>query len=144
MYKCTLVKSVVELWSCSSVDLKDCAGKAFEWLNSSSSPSFQKDHVWPSVCRETERPWKFTIHTLGTKFSREEQDEMRNTFRKTLDCINGPVKLKDPTAQEFLAQWCRCGSCSLESRSPRRLALSPAAWKNLECDWAVANLSGGE
>ena len=102
LYKCTLVKSVVELWSCSSVDLKDCADRAFEWLNSSSSASFQKERVWPSVCRETERPWKFTIHTLGTKFSREEQDEMRNTFRKTLDCFNGPVKLKDPTAQEFL------------------------------------------
>ncbi len=102
LYKCTLVKSVVELWSFSSVDLKDCADKAFEWLNASSSPSFQKDHIWPSVCRETERPWKFTIHTLGTKVTREEQDQMRNTFRKTLNCINGPVKLKDPTAQEFL------------------------------------------
>eukprot|EP00531_Pseudo-nitzschia_arenysensis_P017940 CAMPEP_0116152884 /NCGR_PEP_ID=MMETSP0329-20121206/20922_1 /TAXON_ID=697910 /ORGANISM="Pseudo-nitzschia arenysensis, Strain B593" /LENGTH=612 /DNA_ID=CAMNT_0003649701 /DNA_START=181 /DNA_END=2019 /DNA_ORIENTATION=- len=102
LYKCTLVKSVVELWSFSSVDLKDCADKAFEWLNTSSSPSFQKDHIWPLVCQEAERPWKFTIHTLGTKVTRNEQEEMRNTFRKTLDCMNGPVKLKDPTAQEFL------------------------------------------
>ena len=106
LYKCTLVKSVVELWGASSVDLKDCAFQAFEWLNapssSSSSSSFQKDSIWPLVCKETERPWKFTIHTLGTKVTREEQDEMRQTFRNTLDCLLGPVKLKDPTAQEFL------------------------------------------
>jgi tRNA (guanine10-N2)-methyltransferase len=114
LYKCTLVKSVVELWGFSSSDLKDCADKTFRWLNHTSdgdndggsgsgiSSSFQRDHVWSFVCNEMERPWKFTIHTLGTKVTREEQDAMRQTFRKTLDCFNGPVKLKDPTAQEFL------------------------------------------
>jgi tRNA (guanine10-N2)-methyltransferase len=109
LYKCTLVKCVVELWGSSSNNLKDCADNAFRWLNhqrtaesDTSRPSFQTNHVWPSVCNETERPWKFTIHTLGAKFNREEQDAMRQTFRKTFDCINGPVKLKDPSAQEFL------------------------------------------
>ena len=114
LYKCTLVKSVVELWGFSSSDLKDCADKTFRWLNHTSdgdndggsgsgiSSSFQRDNIWPFVCNEMERPWNFTIHTLGTKVTREEQDAMRQTFRKTLDCLNGPVKLKDPTSQEFL------------------------------------------
>jgi tRNA (guanine10-N2)-methyltransferase len=115
LYKCTLVKSVVELWGFSSSDLNDCADKTFRWLNHTAegdndgvgggneiSPSFQKDNVWPLVCNEMERPWQFTIHTLGTKVTREEQDAMRQTFRKTLDCLNGPVKLKDPNSQEFL------------------------------------------
>eukprot|EP00536_Pseudo-nitzschia_multiseries_P012893 jgi/Psemu1/209881/e_gw1.514.22.1 len=129
LYKCTLVKSVVELWGYSSDSLEECADRTLRWLHHNnnnnhnninnhhhnhngpplSSPpqpppsfSFQTDHVWPLVCRDKKRPWKFTIHTLGTKFRREEQDAMRQTFRKTLDCIEGPVRLKDPTAQEFL------------------------------------------
>mmetsp|Transcript_31407 Transcript_31407/g.73914 ORF Transcript_31407/g.73914 Transcript_31407/m.73914 type:complete len:437 (+) Transcript_31407:188-1498(+) len=110
LYKCTLVKSVVELWGYSSVSLEDCADRTLKWLHDGNNDnnhhhqeeSFQKKHVWPSICRDTERPWKFTIHTLGMKVQRQEQDAMRQTFRSTLDCIEGPVRLKDPASQEFL------------------------------------------
>ncbi|VEU44432.1 unnamed protein product [Pseudo-nitzschia multistriata] len=115
LYKCTLVKSVVELWGYSSSSLEECATRTLEWVQrkqnniesasdrpSPLAPSFQKEHLWPSVFANPEQPWKFTIHTLGTKVHRDEQDKMRQTFRKTLDCIEGPVRLKDPTAQEFL------------------------------------------
>jgi len=119
LYKCTLVKSVIELWGYSSTNLKDCAQNTFDWLhrksnnnsnndtgnadhNDSLPSSFQKDHVWPSICDDDEKPWKFTIHTLGMKVRHQEQDEMRQTFRKTLDCIRGPVRMKDPNTQEFL------------------------------------------
>ena len=115
LYKCTLVKSVVELWGYSSTNLKDCAEQSFQWLNrktnnnvvessssSESSSSFQRDCILPLVCDDPERPWKFTIHTLGTKVKRDEQDLMRKTFQNTLDCLKGPVKLDDPTTQEFL------------------------------------------
>jgi tRNA (guanine10-N2)-methyltransferase len=115
LYKCTLVKSVVELWGYSSTNLKDCAEQSFQWLNrktnnnevessslSESSSSFQRDCILPLVCDDPERPWKFTIHTLGTKVKRDEQDLMRKTFKNTLDFLKGPVKLNDPTTQEFL------------------------------------------
>ncbi|OEU12774.1 hypothetical protein FRACYDRAFT_244047 [Fragilariopsis cylindrus CCMP1102] len=104
-----------QLWGCSSTNLKDCANQSFQWLNrktnnnevessssSQSSSSFQRDCILPLVCDDPERPWKFTIHTLGTKVRRDEQDLMRKTFQDTLDSLKGPVKLDDPTTQEFL------------------------------------------
>jgi tRNA (guanine10-N2)-methyltransferase len=47
------------------------------------------------------KSWKFSIHTVGTKFNREEQEVMRQTFRKTLDFVKGPVQMKHPDV-EFL------------------------------------------
>ena len=109
LYKCTLVKSVVELWGYSTIDLHDCAERSYRWLttnnnshtnnssssmsSSSSSLSYQQEYIWPTICNNKDRPWKFTIHTLGTKVSRETQDTMRQSFRQTLDCLMGSVNL---------------------------------------------------
>ncbi|KAG7340158.1 RNA methylase family UPF0020 protein [Nitzschia inconspicua] len=100
LYKSVLVKSVIELWGYSSESLEDCADRAHQWITTPVSHSFQQSTLRP-ILSDPLQSWKFTVHTLGTKFTREEQDRMRLTFHKTLDLIVGPVKMKQPS-QEYV------------------------------------------
>jgi tRNA (guanine10-N2)-methyltransferase len=95
--KCTLVKSIVELWAYSTVSLEDCASRAHRWLHRPSSASIMSE-----MCHSQQHSWKLTVQTLGTKFTRPEQDAMRGTFAPTLDLIQGPVQLSNPTNELFL------------------------------------------
>jgi tRNA (guanine10-N2)-methyltransferase len=111
--KCTLVKSVIELWSYSTISLEDCAERAHRWFHRPSSASIKKQMCHPSSSEEAkndddkgqqpqQHTWKFTVQTLGTKFTRTEQDIMRGTFSPILDMIYGPVQLLNPTNELFL------------------------------------------
>lgn len=101
LYKSVLVKSVIELWGYSSETLQDCADRAHRWISQNSDcDSFQQSTLRPLLA-DPEQSWKVTVHTLGTKFTREEQDRMRLTFRPTLDLIVGPVQMKQPR-QEYV------------------------------------------
>lgn len=89
--RCTLVRSVVELWG-AGTSIESCAASTKAWIENSGQRIFEKQsHV--ANC------WKVTVHTLGSKYSREEQDAMRNQF-SFLD-LKGPVRMKDPT-NEFI------------------------------------------
>jgi tRNA (guanine10-N2)-methyltransferase len=107
LYKSVLVKSVIELWGYSAESLEECANHVFQWINTSSSSSsssppecFQQAILRPMLS-DPLQSWKCTVHTLGAKFTREEQDQMRLTFHQTLDMILGPVRMKQPS-QEFV------------------------------------------
>jgi len=89
--RCTLVRSVVELWGVGT-SIESCASSAKTWIQSTGKHTFEKQaHV--------DNSWKVTIQTLGSKYSREEQDAMRNQFA-FID-LKGPVRMKDPT-NEFI------------------------------------------
>ena len=89
--KCTLVRSVVELWGVGT-SIASCASSAKAWIQNTGRQIFDKQaHI--------DKSWKVTIHTLGSKYSREEQDAMRNQF-SFID-LKGPVRMKDLT-NEFI------------------------------------------
>ena len=91
--RCTLIKSVVELWGC-AVEMDDCASQVMGWVKGSLGRK-----IFERVSDATQS-WKLSIHTLGTKFKREEQDEMRKKFSYV--GFNGPVKMKDPENEYIL------------------------------------------
>jgi tRNA (guanine10-N2)-methyltransferase len=71
--RCTLVRSVVELWGFGQ-SLEQAAEMARTWKTSKiGQPIF-------SIVADQSRSWRFTIHTLGNKYTREEQDVMRQSF----------------------------------------------------------------
>lgn len=89
--RCTLVRSVLELWGMGR-SLQECASAAEDWSNT--HPSRFQQYANES--------WKITVQTLGSKYTREEQDAMRAHFAlKSLKALKGPVQLKNPT-NEFV------------------------------------------
>eukprot|EP00804_Cyclotella_cryptica_P023360 CCRYP_000506-RA/>CCRYP_000506-RA protein AED:0.31 eAED:0.31 QI:0/0.33/0.5/1/0.66/0.5/4/0/840 len=94
--RCTLIRSVVELWG-HGLQIDDCAkaiqlGNAFQrhkegkHLSSSDNPMIAKSFE--------HRSWKITIHTLGSTFNREEQNHMRSKF--AFLAFPGPVQMENP------------------------------------------------
>jgi tRNA (guanine10-N2)-methyltransferase len=98
LHKCTLVKTVMELWAVSTVSLEECAKQSHQWI--SSQNGFQKSTLLPML-QHPGCSWKFSVHTLGTTFTREEHDQMRMQFKPTLDNFPGKVQLRQPD-QELL------------------------------------------
>ena len=68
MSRCTLVRSVVELWGSGST-MDACVNGIRQWIESPPG----KD-IFETNASET-RTWKTTVHTLGTRYTREEQEE---------------------------------------------------------------------
>jgi tRNA (guanine10-N2)-methyltransferase len=101
--RCTLVKSVVELWGAAGTldacaeSTKDFVQKSTSSSSSSSTSSLGKRFFE----REStlEKSWKMTVHTLGAKFTRDEQDAMRKKFSYL--GFQGPVQLNEPD-NEFI------------------------------------------
>lgn len=93
--RCTLVRSVVELWGIGT-SMQSCVSCTRDWIQSATGKTiFEKQsHV--------DNSWKVTVHTLGSKFSREEQNIMRNQFA-FLD-LKGAVRMKDPTNEFILVR----------------------------------------
>jgi tRNA (guanine10-N2)-methyltransferase len=84
--RCTLVRSVMELWGMAT-SVEDCATQTQRWLSSSSGLSGSIPQVDGS--------WKMTVHTLGSTYSREDQDEIRHLFTTRLN-FTGTVLMQDP------------------------------------------------
>ena len=82
--RCTLVRSVLELWSMAA-SVEDCARQSQQWL----SPKCHQRYSTMDVS------WKMTVHTLGSTYTREEQDEMRHLFTTRLN-FAGPVLMQNP------------------------------------------------
>lgn len=92
--RCMLVKRVIELWGMPDTTMDRAAQNTRDWIQNSA--------VGKSVFQSTSQPsstWKMTIHTLGSKYTRQEQDDMRMQF-SFLE-FPGRVQMKEPT-HEFL------------------------------------------
>lgn len=87
MNRCTLVRSVLELWGAGTT-LNDCVDQTLQWKESPMGNS-----IFQSNAAER-KTWKTTVHTLGTRYTRQEQDAMRNKF-SALN-FRGPVQLTEP------------------------------------------------
>jgi len=92
--RCVLVKRVIELWGYPGATMDDAVQSTRHWIQS--TPLGKRIYADNSNPLHT---WKVTIHTLGSKYTREEQDVMRKTFA-FLD-LPGKVQMTDPT-HEFL------------------------------------------
>eukprot|EP00934_Nitzschia_sp_Nitz4_P005528 Nitzschia sp. Nitz4//scaffold74_size92883//19417//21099//NITZ4_004816-RA/size92883-processed-gene-0.3-mRNA-1//1//CDS//3329557574//5518//frame0 len=86
--RCTLVRSVVELWGYAT-DMDLCAEKT-KAFTTAPAPSLEAT-IFSNVS-SAEKSWKVTVHTLGSKYTREEQDEMRRKFSYL--GFEGPVQME--------------------------------------------------
>jgi tRNA (guanine10-N2)-methyltransferase len=91
--RCTLVRCVMEIWG-RGTTIESCAQCTKTWTSQNAlGRSIWKAKVVPS------QSWKVTVHTLGSKYSMKEQEEMRSHFN-FLE-FEGTVQMKDPT-NEFV------------------------------------------
>jgi len=108
LQRCTLVRSVLELWGMGT-SLASCveATKLY-WDNvrsrtDSDSGSCKQCNLFVNRQQKNmlgdDKSWKVTIHTLGSKYTRDEQEAMRSRF-DFLD-FPGPVRMRDPS-NEFV------------------------------------------
>lgn len=84
--RCTLVRNVMELWGMST-SIEGCGSAAKDWIQN--NPLGKQ--VFSQVVPES---WKLTVHSLGAKYSYEEQGLMRSHVSNLGFC--GPVQMKDP------------------------------------------------
>ena len=91
--QCTLIRSVIELWS---------YGPTFEECVKSCHDLYKNEKFQKRSCYTTKASWKLTIHTLGSKVTREEQNEMRNQF--AFLNFPGPVQMTNPTNEFIIIQ----------------------------------------
>ena len=94
--RCTLIRSVIELWGAAST-IEDC-------VKVTKDKNFQKrhqqgEHLGDAATKYEDRTFKITIHTLGSTYTREEQNVMRSQF-SFLD-FPGAVQMKNPS-DEYL------------------------------------------
>lgn len=89
--RCTLIRSVIELWGAGTT-FDDCI------KSSQDGNAFQRHqegkHLGSGATKYDERSWKITVHTLGTTFTREEQNIMRSKF--SFLNFPGRVQMKNP------------------------------------------------
>mmetsp|Transcript_9641 Transcript_9641/g.13479 ORF Transcript_9641/g.13479 Transcript_9641/m.13479 type:complete len:648 (-) Transcript_9641:136-2079(-) len=105
--RCTLVRSVVELWGIGTT-IENCANDAKSLFMSSSSSSTSATTQNTKAEREIiltrnsqpNQSWKMTVHTLGCRYTRDEQNEMRRKFA-FLE-FPGPVKMDHPTNEYII------------------------------------------
>ena len=88
--RCTLVKSVVELWGSGST-LEKCSESASKFVTDSKLGKY----VFEREACDTSKSWKMTIATFGTKFTREHQQLIRGKFSYL--GFKGPVQMDSPT-----------------------------------------------
>ena len=95
--RCTLIRSVLELWG-SGTTFDSCADNVRSLSHGDSTCTAGKQTF--SKCSKPSSSWKITIHTLGTKFNREEQNVMRATF--AFLNFPGKVQMVEPTNEYLL------------------------------------------
>ena len=90
--RCTLIRCALELWA-TGEDFDSCA-LSLKKLNEN---EIGKQLL--SRYMDEESTWKITVHTLGSKYDREEQNAMR--FKFAFIDFPGKIRMQDPT-HEFL------------------------------------------
>ena len=91
--RCTLVRNVMELWGAGS-SITKCLESTKNWVQNSTAGQT----IFPKAAEASES-WKITIHTLGSRYSFEEQAAMRSNF--SFLNFHGAVKMDDPS-NEFV------------------------------------------
>ena len=89
--RCTLIRSVVELWGAGPT-VDDCVQSIQD--GNSSSRHQEGKHLTENDVKYEERSWKITVHTLGSTHTREEQHDMRSKF--SFLSFPGRVQMKGP------------------------------------------------
>lgn len=94
--RCTLIRSVIELWGAGST-IEEC-------VKVTKDGNFQKrheqgSHLGDAATKYEDRTFKITIHTLGSTYTREEQNDMRSQF--SFLAFPGAVQMKNPN-DEYL------------------------------------------
>ncbi len=84
--RCALVRSVIELWGYGT-SIQESANAAHTWTVDS-----QIGKTIFSRVAVSSQSWKLTVHTLGTKYTRDEQDAMRKQFSNL--GFGGPIKME--------------------------------------------------
>ncbi len=106
--RCTLIRSAIELWGAGE-DIDSCTVDAEALKQSASGQKLLSRHFHGSGSSgssgggdEVHPPtWKITVHTLGAKYNREEQNEMRKKFTSVLD-FPGKIQLENPTHEYII------------------------------------------
>ena len=100
--RCALVRGVIELWAADE-ELDLCAQKIRIMVQPQGVSQSENNLHHPLIqkhCMDANMSWKMTIATLGSKYTREEQNEMRLKFSNHLP-FAGPVLMDEPT-NEFV------------------------------------------
>ncbi|GAX26055.1 tRNA (guanine10-N2)-methyltransferase [Fistulifera solaris] len=90
--RCTLVRNVMELWGMGT-SIEECAMAAKDWIQNYTLGKL-------TFSRVSSESWKLTVHTLGAKYTYEEQGVMRSHVSHL--GFSGPVQMKDPTNEYVL------------------------------------------
>jgi tRNA (guanine10-N2)-methyltransferase len=93
--RCALVRSVIELWGMAT-SVNDCA---IETKQQCSNTACVRNQLY-QIHSIKSSSWKMTVHTLGSTYTREEQDEMRRQFTTQLR-FDGLVQMNNPV-NEFV------------------------------------------
>ena len=88
--RCVLIKTVIELWGCGK-NIKACAQNVKNMCTNKKTKRYQ---LINRHCIEGNKTWKHTIYTFGSKYTREEQNQMRSHF--SFLPFTGDVKMDDP------------------------------------------------
>jgi hypothetical protein len=102
--RCVLVRGVIELWA-ADIDIDTCADTITNTIGNMSGDlpgsGSSLDPLVREFCMDQEKSWKMTVATLGSKYSRDEQNEMRLKFSDHLP-FAGPVVMTNPSAEFVL------------------------------------------
>lgn len=96
--KCVLIKSVIELWSYST-SIEACAKNIETNYKHDHGESKRINRLVQEHCIDNNKSWKLTIYTFGSKYTREEQNQMRANF--SFLPFTGAVIMKNPN-EEFI------------------------------------------
>jgi len=93
--RCVLIRSVIELWG-AGISVASCAASVRRYAQRQVNAAHLSTHHQES----TDRSWKMTVHTLGSKYNREEQNAMRSQF--AFLNFGGTVKMEAPDDEYIL------------------------------------------
>lgn len=103
--QCVLVRGVIELWAADK-DVHECAAQV---KNLSSQAGTATNKLVKKHCIDQEKSWKFTIATIGTKYSRDEQNQIRSKF--AFLPFAGPVVMDGPEEEFILIKEVELDGC---------------------------------
>lgn len=103
--QCVLARGVIELWAADK-DVHECAAQV---KSLSSQVGTATNKLVKKHCIDQEKSWKFTIATIGTKYSREEQNQIRSKF--AFLPFAGPVVMDGPEEEYVLIKEVELDGC---------------------------------
>jgi tRNA (guanine10-N2)-methyltransferase len=98
--RCVLVRRIIELWGTKpGTTIEETAQNVQQWIQQPKEENQLGHTLHDNSCNPPTQTWKITIHTLGAKYTRQEQDAMRLQFAFLQ--LPGKVQMKQPD-HEFI------------------------------------------